>query len=307
MKPVDGRPRDRPAAHEEWTSSKGFRRRTIERAGSTCRKCSKEVSRRSSRGWDGARARGRGAMLEFVQKVRGVSLFPGDPAKFDLTTVKGVAEWKGHSLGSREPSRFARSGGEGAARPRIRRAPGHADPAGPGRCRRNSASSPDDHQRRHARCAASGDGRGVRGRKTKFDLMVLSPKAAGVGLTILSANHVIHLSRWWNPAIEDQCNDRVYRIGAKLPVTIHIPIAVHPRFGDQVLRRQLDNLIEHKRRDFQRLADAARVRMESTPSDGGVAMRVFARRLPAFTYSDVEGARVAFAFQNEDGRARLMK
>jgi SNF2 family DNA or RNA helicase len=46
-------------------------------------------------------------------------------------------------------------------------------------------------------------------RKTKFDLMVLSPKAAGVGLTILSANHVIHLSRWWNPAVEDQCNDRV--------------------------------------------------------------------------------------------------
>ena len=80
-------------------------------------------------------------------------------------------------------------------------------------------------------------------RKTKFDLMILSPKAAGVGLTILSANHVIHLSRWWNPAVEDQCNDRVYRIGAKLPVTIHIPIAVHPRLVEESFDVKLDRLI----------------------------------------------------------------
>jgi SNF2 family DNA or RNA helicase len=43
--------------------------------------------------------------------------------------------------------------------------------------------------------------------------MILSPRAGGVGLTLTSANHVIHLSRWWNPAVEDQCTDRVYRIG----------------------------------------------------------------------------------------------
>lgn len=53
--------------------------------------------------------------------------------------------------------------------------------------------------------------------------MVLSPKAAGVGLTITAANHVIHLSRWWNPAVEDQCNDRVYRIGQSKAVTVHVP------------------------------------------------------------------------------------
>jgi SNF2 family DNA or RNA helicase len=46
-----------------------------------------------------------------------------------------------------------------------------------------------------------------------FDVMILSPRAGGVGLTLTSANHVIHLSRWWNPAVEDQCTDRVYRIG----------------------------------------------------------------------------------------------
>ena len=45
-----------------------------------------------------------------------------------------------------------------------------------------------------------------------FDAMILSPRAAGVGLTLTAANHVIHLSRWWNPAAEDQCSGRAHRI-----------------------------------------------------------------------------------------------
>lgn len=80
-----------------------------------------------------------------------------------------------------------------------------------------------------------------------FDLLVLSPKAAGIGLTITAANHVIHLSRWWNPAVEDQCNDRVYRIGQTRPVTIHIPIAIHPEYGDRSFDVNLDKLLEVKR------------------------------------------------------------
>ena len=80
-----------------------------------------------------------------------------------------------------------------------------------------------------------------------FNLMVLSPKAAGVGLTITAANHVIHLSRWWNPAVEDQCNDRVYRIGQTRPVTVHVPLAVHPSLGERSFDVNLDRLLEHKR------------------------------------------------------------
>lgn len=80
-----------------------------------------------------------------------------------------------------------------------------------------------------------------------FDLLVLSPKAAGVGLTITAANHVIHLSRWWNPAVEDQCNDRCFRIGQRRPVTVHIPIAVHPSHGDASFDVRLDELLERKR------------------------------------------------------------
>ena len=46
-------------------------------------------------------------------------------------------------------------------------------------------------------------------RDGQFDLLLLSPKAAGVGLTLTAATHVIHLSRWWNPAVEDQCTDDI--------------------------------------------------------------------------------------------------
>ncbi|MFL9828812.1 DEAD/DEAH box helicase [Rhodoplanes sp. SY1] len=80
-----------------------------------------------------------------------------------------------------------------------------------------------------------------------FDLLVLSPKAAGIGLTITAANHVVHLSRWWNPAVEDQCNDRVYRIGQDRPVTIHVLLATHPEFGDASFDVTLDNLLSRKR------------------------------------------------------------
>lgn len=81
-----------------------------------------------------------------------------------------------------------------------------------------------------------------------FRVLVLSPKAAGVGLNIIAANHVIHLSRWWNPAVEDQCNDRVYRIGQTKRVKIHIPIATHPDFPGEAFDEVLDRLLEAKRR-----------------------------------------------------------
>ncbi len=61
-----------------------------------------------------------------------------------------------------------------------------------------------------------------------FDVMILSPRAGGVGLTITAANHVIHLTRWWNPAVEDQATDRAYRIGQTKGVTVWVPIAEHP-------------------------------------------------------------------------------
>lgn len=51
-------------------------------------------------------------------------------------------------------------------------------------------------------------------------VFLLSLKAGGTGLTLTAANHVIHLDRWWNPAVEDQATDRAFRIGQKRSVQV---------------------------------------------------------------------------------------
>lgn len=84
-------------------------------------------------------------------------------------------------------------------------------------------------------------------RETGFDVMLLSPKAGGVGLTLTAANHVIHLSRWWNPAVEDQCSDRVYRIGQTKPVHIYYPLAIWPGAEETSFDVQLQQLMDRKR------------------------------------------------------------
>ena len=56
-------------------------------------------------------------------------------------------------------------------------------------------------------------------------VFLLSLKAAGTGLNLTRAGHVIHFDRWWNPAVEDQATDRAYRIGQTQPVQVHRMIA----------------------------------------------------------------------------------
>lgn len=86
-----------------------------------------------------------------------------------------------------------------------------------------------------------------------FGVLVLSPLAAGTGLTITAANHVIHYGRWWNPAKEDQATDRAYRIGQERPVYVHYPLLHHPGKNDVGFDIKLHGLVEGKRgmaRDF---------------------------------------------------------
>ncbi|MHC5261204.1 DEAD/DEAH box helicase [Streptomyces sp. UC4497] len=52
-------------------------------------------------------------------------------------------------------------------------------------------------------------------------VFLLSLKAAGTGLNLTRAGHVIHFDRWWNPAVEEQATDRAYRIGQTQPVQVH--------------------------------------------------------------------------------------
>jgi SNF2 family DNA or RNA helicase len=55
----------------------------------------------------------------------------------------------------------------------------------------------------------------------RVPVFLLSLKAAGTGLNLTRAGHVIHYDRWWNPAVEDQATDRAYRIGQTQPVQVH--------------------------------------------------------------------------------------
>lgn len=80
-----------------------------------------------------------------------------------------------------------------------------------------------------------------------FEAMILSPRAGGVGLTLTRANHVIHLARWWNPAVEDQCTGRALRIGQSRTVHIHVPIGMLPD-GRRSFDQNLHDLLERKRR-----------------------------------------------------------
>ena len=52
-------------------------------------------------------------------------------------------------------------------------------------------------------------------------IFILSLKAAGTGLNLTAANHVIHYDLWWNPAVEAQATDRAYRIGQTKNVMVH--------------------------------------------------------------------------------------
>jgi SNF2 family DNA or RNA helicase len=72
-------------------------------------------------------------------------------------------------------------------------------------------------------------------------VLLLSLKAAGVGLNLTRATHVIHFARWWNPAAEDQATDRAYRIGQTRAVQVHRLIC------EGTLEERIARLLEQKR------------------------------------------------------------
>jgi hypothetical protein len=85
-------------------------------------------------------------------------------------------------------------------------------------------------------------------RQPGFAALVLAPRAAGVGLTMTAANHVIHYTREWNPAVEDQATDRVYRIGQKRGVHVHTIETCFPAELDELtVEQRLAHLLERKR------------------------------------------------------------
>ena len=79
-----------------------------------------------------------------------------------------------------------------------------------------------------------------------FGVIILSPLAVGSGVNMQAANHVIHFTRTWNPAREDQATDRAYRIGQTKDVFVYYPVIVAQDFV--TFDAKLDQLLEIKRK-----------------------------------------------------------
>lgn len=77
---------------------------------------------------------------------------------------------------------------------------------------------------------------------TQDRALILSLKAAGTGLNLTAASHVIHYDLWWNPAVEAQATDRAYRIGQNKNVIVHRFITrgtFEERIDDMIQKRKL--------------------------------------------------------------------
>jgi len=81
--------------------------------------------------------------------------------------------------------------------------------------------------------------------KPGFGVIILSPLAVGFGVNIQAANHVVHYTRMWNPAKEDQATDRVYRIGQEKDVYVYYPVVRAEDFTTFDVK--LDRLLDEKR------------------------------------------------------------
>jgi SNF2 family DNA or RNA helicase len=79
-----------------------------------------------------------------------------------------------------------------------------------------------------------------------FGVIILSPLAVGSGVNMQAANHVIHFTRTWNPAREDQATDRAYRIGQTKDVFVYYPVIVAQDFV--TFDAKLDQLLQIKRK-----------------------------------------------------------
>lgn len=119
-----------------------------------------------------------------------------------------------------------------------------------------------------------------------FNVIVMSPIAAGVGLTITAANNVIHLERHWNPAKESQATDRVYRIGQEKDVHVYLPVLHHPNSGVTTFDQNLNRLLNQK----SALKDSVVTPEDVQPED--VAKGVFTGRTVKETAIEIDQDRL---------------
>jgi len=120
-----------------------------------------------------------------------------------------------------------------------------------------------------------------------FGVIVLSTLAAGVGLTIVEANHVIHYERWWNASKEDQASDRVYRIGQTKDVSIYQIIGkLHN--GKKSLDEAINELILSKRKTAGFLIPAKSIDNNDIASELFEGKLSVGERLDMYTWDGFE-------------------
>jgi len=90
-----------------------------------------------------------------------------------------------------------------------------------------------------------------------FNIIIMSPIAAGVGLNVVGANHVIHYSRHWNPAKEQQATDRAYRIGQTKDVMVYYPMAILPKLDGSKKVKSFDEILDELLRRKSSLASSS--------------------------------------------------
>ncbi len=151
-----------------------------------------------------------------------------------------------------------------------------------------------------------------------FAVSVLSPIAAGAGLNIVAANHVIHLERHWNPSKENQATDRVYRIGQKLPVEVHYSILTDPDKSRNLVTfdQGLDQLIDSKRKLMGSLGlipdasgkDGEFITVVTGPNhpNGGKGVQITIEKIKELSWEHFE-ALIAIIYEKESERVILTK
>jgi len=93
-------------------------------------------------------------------------------------------------------------------------------------------------------------------------IFLLSLKAGGTGLNLTAASHVIHVDRWWNPAVEDQATDRAFRIGQRKNVQVRKFVCVG------TLEERIDAMIEEKKALAERIVGTGESWLTELSADG---------------------------------------
>ena len=92
-------------------------------------------------------------------------------------------------------------------------------------------------------------------------IFILSLKAGGTGLNLTRANHVFHVDRWWNPAVENQATDRAFRIGQQRNVQVHKFVC------RGTLEEKINDIIESKKQLAEQTVDAGEDWLTELDSD----------------------------------------